>query len=88
MHDSVSTGAQVYTDENRSYVGLRGSFQHEAVKHGVGEYVRGMAHTNGIESFWSMLKRSCHGTFHYLSAKHMIFGYGKTSVSYPPSLFA
>ena len=33
-----------------------------------------MAHTNGIESFWSMLKRSCHGTFHYLSAKHMIFG--------------
>ena len=33
-------------------------FEHEAVKHSVGEYVRDMAHTNGIESFWSMLKRA------------------------------
>ena len=30
-----------------------------------------MADTNGIESFWSMLKRSCHGAFHHFSAKHM-----------------
>ena len=71
VHDSVSPGSQVYTDENPSYIGLRGSYEHEAVKHSVGEYVRGMAHTNGIESFWSMLKRSYHGTFHHFSAKHM-----------------
>ena len=36
-----------------------------------GEYVRGQAHTNGIESFWSMLKRGYHGTFHHLSEKDL-----------------
>ena len=35
------------------------------------EYVDGMAHTNGIESFWSMLKRGYHGTYHRMSAKHL-----------------
>ena len=71
VHDSVSPGSQVYTDENPSYIGLRGSYEHEAVKHSVGEYVRGMAHTNGIESFWSMLKRSLPRDVSPLPAKHM-----------------
>ena len=71
VHGSVSPGSQVYTDENPSYGGLQGSYKHESVKHSVGEYVRDKAHTNGIESFWSMLKRSYHGTFHHFSAKHM-----------------
>ena len=44
---------------------------HEAVKHSVGEYVSGMVHTNGMESFWSMLKRAHMGTFHKLSPKHL-----------------
>ena len=44
---------------------------HESVRHSVAEYVRGMAHTNGIESFGSMLKRAHKGTFHKLSAKHL-----------------
>ena len=43
---------------------------HEAVCHSAGEYVKGMAHTNGIESFWSMLKRGYQGTFHHFSEKH------------------
>ena len=43
----------------------------ESVKHSVGEYVRGQAHTNGIESFWSMLKRGYVGTYHHMSAKHL-----------------
>ena len=44
---------------------------HEAVKHSVGEYVRDMAHSNGMESFWSMLKRGYIGTFHHhFSEKH------------------
>ena len=46
-------GATVYTDSAAAYRGI--SFNHETVNHSVGEYVRGMAHTNGIESFWSML---------------------------------
>ena len=60
--------AKLYTDEAHAYKGLG---NHEAVKHGVGEYVRGMAHTNGMESFWSMLKRAHTGTFHKLSPKHL-----------------
>ena len=40
-------------------------------KHSVGEYVRDQAHTNGIESFQSMLKRAHEGTFHKISPKHL-----------------
>lgn len=46
-------------------------FEHEVVKHSVAEYVRDQTHTNGIESFWSMLKRAHTGTFHKLSPKHL-----------------
>ena len=55
-------------DDASIYDGLP---NHESVKHSVAEYVRGMAHTNGVESFWSMLKRAHKGTFHKLSAKHL-----------------
>ena len=65
----VAPGAKVFTDESRSYEGM--PFDHEAVNHSAGEYVRGMAHTNGIESFWSMLKRGYQGTFHHFSVKHL-----------------
>ena len=40
-------------------------------RHGVGNYVRDQAHTNGIESFWSMLKRGYTRTFHHMSPKHL-----------------
>ena len=60
--------AMVYTDGETGYAGLP---NHEAVKHTVGEYVRGMAHTNGIESFWSMLKRGYVGTYHKMSPQHL-----------------
>ena len=61
-------GAVIYTDEARAYDSLP---NHESVRHGVGEYVRGMIHTNGVESFWSMLKRAHKGVYHQLSAKHL-----------------
>ena len=41
------------------------------MKHSVGEYVDGQAHTNGIESFWATLKRGYHGTYHRMSEKHL-----------------
>ena len=41
------------------------------MKHSVGEYVREQVHTNGVESFWSMLKRGYHGTYHKMSPKHL-----------------
>ena len=65
----AAPGATVYSDEAAAYQGL--PFPHEAVKHSVAEYVRGMAHTNGIESFWAMLKRATTGTFHKISPKHL-----------------
>ena len=46
-------------------------FAHESVRHSVSEYVRDMAHTNGVESFWATLKRAHKGTFHKLSPKHL-----------------
>ena len=68
VEDVSEDGTKVYTDEHGAYHGLP---NHEAVKHRVGQYVVGQAHTNGIESFWSMLKRGYHGTYHVMSPKHL-----------------
>lgn len=46
-------------------------YRHQSVSPSASEYVRGQAHTNGIESFWALLKRGYVGTFHWLSAKHL-----------------
>ena len=62
-------GATVYSDDAAAYRGM--PFDHTRVRHSVGEYVDGMAHTNGIESFWSMLKRAHKGVYHKISAKHL-----------------
>ena len=63
-------GTVVYTDEHRSYIGLPG-VEHIAVKHSAGEYVRGQASTNGVESFWALLKRGYEGIYHRMSEKHL-----------------
>ena len=68
--DHTVEGATVYTDDAAAYKGMRGR-HHEAVKHSAGEYVRGMANTNGMESFWAALKRGHDGTFHHFSEKHL-----------------
>ena len=68
VDSNASHDTMVYTDGSTAY---RGRENHEAVKHSVGEYVRGMVHTNGVESFWSMLKRGYHGTYHRMSEKHL-----------------
>ena len=66
---ATDPGATVYTDDARAYDGLRR--RHETVKHSAKEYVNGRAHTNGIESFWAMLKRAHDGVYHQFSAKHL-----------------
>lgn len=71
VNENVEGGSTVFTDEHGGYKGLSGSFNHQSVKHSVGEYVNGMAHTNGIESFWAMLKRGHKGTYHKMSVKHI-----------------
>lgn len=70
VRSEVQPGAVLFTDEATAYQGLT-DFEHEAVKHSVFEYVRGQIHTNHLESFWSMLKRAYHGTFHKISRKHL-----------------
>ncbi|MCS1408088.1 MAG: hypothetical protein M2R45_01253 [Verrucomicrobia subdivision 3 bacterium] len=68
----VRPGSTIYTDEHRSYQGLANAgYNHESVNHKQGEYVRGAAHTNSLESFWAVLKRAYHGTYHWFSPKHM-----------------
>ena len=67
--ERAAKGATVYTDDHGGYQGM--PFEHESVKHSTSEYVNGMAHTNGIESFWALLKRGYHGTFHHVSEKHL-----------------
>ncbi len=68
VQNNVVEGAKVYTDESAGYKGLA---NHETVKHSVSEYVNGQAHTNGVESFWALLKRGYHGTYHRMSPKHL-----------------
>ncbi|MYE26936.1 MAG: IS1595 family transposase, partial [Chloroflexi bacterium] len=64
-------GAKVFTDEATAYIGLGRDFDHAAVNHSVGEYVRGMVSTNGMESFWAALRRAYKGVYHKISAKHL-----------------
>ncbi len=69
VKDYADLQATVYTDDAAAYEGV--DREHETVKHSVSEYVRGQAHTNGVESFWSMLKRGYYGTYHKMSPKHL-----------------
>lgn len=70
VRENAEAGATVYTDGASTYRGMAG-YDHDFVKHSVGEFVKGMAHTNGVESFWSMLKRGYHGVYHHMSKKHL-----------------
>ncbi len=67
--DNAADDATIYTDDHGGYKGL--PYDHETVRHSVGEYVDGQASTNGIESFWALLKRGYHGTYHHMSEKHL-----------------
>lgn len=71
VRQNVEAGSVLMTDGNPAYDALSGVYEHHVVQHSVGEYVRGMAHTNGVESFWSLLKRGYVGVFHHMSAKHL-----------------
>ncbi len=69
--DHVLFGTPLYTDDHKAYSGLEYIYDHETVKHSVSEYVNGQVSTNGIESFWALLKRAHKGTFHKMSRKHL-----------------
>ena len=73
VQENVEPGSTIYTDAHIGYQGLdKLGYNHAWVNHSVGEFVNEMAATtNGIESFWSLLKRGYVGTFHYMSPEHL-----------------
>jgi transposase-like protein len=69
VREHVLAGSALFTDALKSYEGLD-EFQHEVIDHAV-EYVRGEVHTNGLENFWSLLKRGLKGTYVSVEPFHL-----------------
>lgn len=70
VREAVFPGSMLCTDEHASYRGMP-EYTHHIVNHSAKQYVDGMAHTNGIESVWAVLKRGFYGVYHSFSAKHL-----------------
>jgi transposase-like protein len=67
----VHKATTLYTDDAGQYRHMNRDFTHEVVNHGKDEYVRGKAHTNTVEGYFSILKRGITGTYYHLSAEHL-----------------
>jgi transposase-like protein len=87
VHDHAPFGGKVYTDGHRGYTGLERDYTHETIDH-MTEYVRGQVHTNGVENFWSLLKRGLHGTYISVQPFHLfrylderVFTYNQRSLT-------
>ena len=70
VRQHVEAGASLYTDSLASYEGLASDYAHEVINHAE-SYVRGKVHTNGLENFWSLLKRSIKGTYISVEPFHL-----------------
>ena len=70
IRENVMPGNPVYTDALRSYEGLDSDYMHGVIDH-VHQYVDGRVHTNGMENFWSLLKRTLAGTYVAVEPKHL-----------------
>ncbi len=66
--ERVAPDADIYTDDHGAYQRRPNRY---TVRHSVGEYVNDQAHVNGMESFWGMMKRGYHGTYHRMSPAHL-----------------
>jgi transposase-like protein len=72
LRDSIHPDATVYTDSHTLYTHINEFFlKHSTVNHGLDEYVRGDVHTNNIEAFWSVLKRTIGGTYTHVNPRHL-----------------
>lgn len=70
VREHVESGAALFTDELHGYWGLAGEYRHQIIDHAV-KYVDGRIHTNGLENFWSLLKRGLHGTYVAVEPFHL-----------------
>jgi transposase-like protein len=72
LQAQLHSATTVMTDEGGAMKKVGGEFdRHESVNHGIGEYVRGDAHTNTIEGYFSIMKRGIHGVYHHVSQQHL-----------------
>jgi hypothetical protein len=70
VRDNVEVGSALYSDALKSYDGLAAEYEHQVVDHAI-EYVRENVHTNGMENFWSLLKRGIGGTYVSVEPYHL-----------------
>lgn len=70
IREHVAKGSRVFTDQFKSYRGLAPEYEHRVINHAV-SYVKGNVHTNSIENFWSLLKRSIKGTYVSVEPFHL-----------------
>jgi hypothetical protein len=70
VRKNVAAGSALYTDFLLSYEGLAGEYAHKVVDHAV-EYVNGNVHTNGLENYWALLKRTISGTYVSVEPYHL-----------------
>src|SRR5665213_1037913 len=70
VRENVEVGSALYSDALRSYDGLSEEYAHQVVDHAI-EYVRENVHTNGMENFWSLLKRGVNGTYVSVEPYHL-----------------
>lgn len=71
LHDNVKKGSTLSTDEHKGYSGMQKWYDHLTVNHSAGEYVKGIAHTNTLEGFWSLFKRGIYGQYHQISDRYL-----------------
>lgn len=72
IRENVVEDSMVFTDSFSSYSKTRYHFEHGMVDHKLGQYVDGIIHTNGIENFWALLKRSIKGTYISVAPEHVL----------------
>jgi transposase-like protein len=87
INDNVAKGSTLATDEHRGYNGMDLLYDHIRVNHKAKQYVKGVAHTNSLEGFWSLFKRGIVGQYHQISDRYIdkylnefCFRYGNRNV--------
>lgn len=71
IRTNVEENSTVYTDSLRAYNPIKSGYTHDTVDHHIGQYVNGLIYTNGIENFWSLLKRGIKGTYIHIASEHL-----------------
>src|SRR5262249_55219258 len=70
IFDNIDAGTLLYTDEHPAYMAVDREYEHKVINH-LQHYVDGTVHTNGIENFWSLLKRGLNGTYISVEPFHL-----------------